>query len=155
MNIFRVSRYGIKFSSTCWGKSKRGMSAPTLRSWWRGDSEHWGPGARIWPAPRAAVPPTHQLLLKTLTVFTVLSQCQTPNLLNSLSVIRVSYEFTVFLVLKCWLLESLCKRQTAQLCDICIRWSVLNRSWLSKHIYFGHRESIVYPVSALCLSLFL
>lgn len=33
VNIFRVSRCGIKFSSTCWGKGKRGMSAaPSLRS---------------------------------------------------------------------------------------------------------------------------
>lgn len=75
VNIFRVSRCGIKFSSTCWGKGKRGASAPTLRSWWGASLRRrlWKLGTRcqnLISNPCSCSSRT-SAAAKTLTVFTV------------------------------------------------------------------------------------
>lgn len=104
VNIFRVRRCGIKFSSTCRGKGKRSTSAaPSPRSWCRANEgetlKNRGPGARMCSATPAAVPPTPQLLLRHLaSSLSVLSRCQTDtqSVQQFISYHRVSYEFTAF-----------------------------------------------------------
>lgn len=41
--------------------------------------------------------------------------------------------------------------QTARLSDICVKWSMLNRSRLSKHIYFSPSSDCILWVHSLCL----
>lgn len=113
------------------------------------ETEHWGPGARIWPATPAAVPPTPQLLLIHLQ--SSLS-CHSASHSICLTVYRLS-EYHMNLQYS-WPWDyrsqkSLCINGTWHNSDICMRGSVLNRSRLSKHIYFGH--SLLYLVNVLCL----
>lgn len=158
VNIFRDSRCGIKFRSTCWGKGKTGLSAPSLRSLWKVKLEKEtldtkGPGAWIWPATPAAVPPLTQLLLllKHLqSSLSTLSQSQQPlNLFYSLLATWEPHEFTVFQFMSCFCCQkSLC--ETTEICDVCLRWSVWSRSRLNKQIHFS--QCILCQSSVPCHS---